>query len=193
MRPWIVRLLCGLMLVAVAVAQDTPPAQQPAPPQQTPPADQNKDSKDKDKKDKKDKKKKDKDKDSGTDVMHTDSAFTEVVANDVLATLRDGLEGHSQRLMLSAFDGDKMDGYLSFEDAIEAMMNKYDGFRVHYRILQSEATGSKGVVLTQFDMEEIPRDAGTNPKRRSTQIRFELERGQKGWRIIDFSPRDFFS
>jgi len=186
MRSWIVRLLCGLMLVAVAVAQDTPPPQQTAPP-----SDQKNDSKDK--KDKKKKDKKDKDKDSGKDVLHTDSAFTEVVANDVLGTLRDGLEGHSQRLMLSAFDGDKMDGYLSFEDAIEAMMNRYDGFRVHYRILQSEASGSKGIVNVQFDMEEIPRDTGTNPKRRSAQIRFELERGQKGWRITDFSPRDFFS
>lgn len=144
-----------------------------------------------DKKDKKKKEKKDK-KDKGQQDELNTEMFSQAIANNVLNDLRDGLEGHSQRLMLSAFDQDKMDGYLSFEDQIQAMFAKYDSFRVHYRISNSTIEGSKGVVLVDFEMEEIPRGGG-NPQRRNGQIRFEMERNRKGWKIVDFTPRGFFS
>ena len=51
---------------------------------------------------------------------------------------------------------------------------------------------NKGVVLALFEMEEMPKNGGT-PQRRSQQVRFELERGRKGWRIVDYNPRGFFS
>jgi hypothetical protein len=144
-------------------------------------------------KDKKDKKKK---KDKGSqDVINAD-VFSDDVARNVLNDIRDGLEGHSQRLMLSAFDGDKMDGYLSFEDQIEAMFQRYSEFRVHFRISQTTTEGPKGVILVDIEMEEVPHATGNAnpvPQRRNGQVRFELERGKKGWRIVDFSPRSFFS
>ena len=140
---------------------------------------------------KKDKKKKKKDKKQPDDAVDT-AVFSEAVANNVMNDLRDGLEGHVQRLMLSAFDEDKMDGYLSFEDQIEAFFNRYESFTVHYRILQTSVEGAKGVVLVSFEMEEIPKGSGS-PVRKSSQIRFELERGKKGWKIVDFNPKGFFS
>jgi hypothetical protein len=126
------------------------------------------------------------------DVLNTD-VFSDQVATYVLGQVRDGLEGHLQRLLLSAFDDDKMSGYLSFEDQIEAMFDKYSEFRVHFRILQTSVEGPKGVVLVDFSLEEIPKSQSAQPQRKSTQMRFELERGRKGWRIVDFSPRGFFS
>src|ERR1700687_4209502 len=72
------------------------------------PQDQPKQDTDKDK-DKKDKKKKDKAK---AQDPYDSVVFSQAVANNVLNDLRDGLEGHSQRLVLSAFDQDKLDGYL---------------------------------------------------------------------------------
>jgi len=145
-------------------------------------------SKDKDKKkDKKDKKKK-----NSQDVLDTE-VFSDSVAQNAMNDLRDGLEGHSQRLMLSAFDGDKMDGYLSFEDQIQAMFERYDSFRIHYRIIQTTIEGPKGVILVDFQMEEVPRGQDAVPQRKSSQIRFELERGRKGWKIVDMQPRGFFS
>ena len=165
-----------------AAQQDTNP---PSPQQEQPK--QNTD-KDKEKKEKKDNKKKDKAKADPYDSV----VFSQAVANSVLNDLRDGLEGHSQRLLLSAFDGDKMDGYLSFEDQIDALMQRYDSFRVHFRISQSTIEGPKGVVLVDFDLEEIPR-AGGAPIRRNGQVKFEMERGRKGWKIVDFNPRGFLS
>jgi hypothetical protein len=72
------------------------------------------------------------------------------------------------------------------------MFERYESFRVHYRIMQSTVEGSKGVVLAEFELEEIPRAGGT-PQRRQGQLKFEMERGRKGWKIVDFNPRGFFS
>jgi hypothetical protein len=149
------------------------------------------------KQDKKDKKKKDKEKKDAEkkngpqDEVNTE-VFSQAIANDVLGQVRDGLEGHSARLMLGAFDQDKMSGYLSFEDQIEALFQKYDSFRVHYRISTSTIEGSKGVVLVDWEMEEIPKSGGA-PARRNGQIKFEMERSRKGWKITDFNPRALFS
>lgn len=174
----VVLLLFGLVPVAFARQQQSGDSQQNS-------SDQEK----KDKKDKKDKKKKDKS--APKDEVNTE-VFSQAVANDVLGQIRDGLEGHSQRLMLGAFDQDKMDGYLSFEDQIEALFNRYDSFRVHYRISNSAVEGSKAIVLVDWEMEEIPKTNGS-PQRRNGQVKFEMERGRKGWKVTDVSPRGIFS
>ncbi|HEX9119287.1 MAG TPA: hypothetical protein VF840_01995 [Terriglobales bacterium] len=167
-----------------AAAQQNPSS---SPPQEQP---KTATDKDKEKKDKKEEKKK-KDKAKAQDPYDS-AVFSQAVANSVLNDLRDGLEGHSQRLLLSAFDQDKLDGYLTFEDQIEAMFQRYDSFRVHFRISQSTIEGPKGVVLVVFDLEEVPR-AGGAPIRRNGQVKFEMERGRKGWKIVDFTPRGFLS
>jgi flagellum-specific peptidoglycan hydrolase FlgJ len=152
--------------------------------------DQSQDQNDKDKK--KDKKKKKKDKGSADDVT-VPTTFSDAVAQDVLQQLTDGLEGHSERLMMSAFDDNKMDGYLNFEDQIVAFFQRYDSFRVHFRISQASTEGDKGVVLVDIEMEEIPRSGNAQPVRKHDQMRFEMERGKKGWKIVDLRPRNFFS
>ena len=120
------------------------------------------------------------------------AVFDERAAAEVLGTIRDGLEGHSQRRLLSAFDGDKMDGFLSFEDQIEAYFTRYESFRVTLRIVQTSEENSRGVILADFQLENEPRGGG-RISRRQGQLRFELERGAKGWKIVDFNPRGFFS
>jgi hypothetical protein len=180
------RKLCAVLIVAALACPAVFARQQSSSPdtsQQNP--------SDKDKQDKKDKKDKKKDKSAPKDEVNTE-VFSQAVANDVLGQVRDGLEGHSQRLMLGAFDQDKMDGYLSFEDQIEALFQRYDSFRVHYRISNSSVEGSKAVVLVDWEMEEIPKTSGS-PQRRNGQIKFEMERGRKGWKIVDVSPRGIFS
>jgi hypothetical protein len=189
MRSPVLRLLVPfVLLVACGVApaaQSSGSSQNPndsSGQQQPPQQDQSKDKKKK--KDKKDK--------GSQDVLNTE-VFSTAVANNVLNDLRDGLEGHAQRLMLSAFDADKMDGYLEFEDQIAAFFNKYESFSVYFRIAQSATEGPKGVVLVDIQLEEIPRGATSPPVRKNGQMRFELERGRKGWKIVDLNPRNFFS
>jgi len=138
------------------------------------------------------KKKKDKKNKDSQDVVNAE-VFSTAVASSVLNDIRDGLEGHTQRLMLSAFDADNMGGYLQFEDQIEAFFNKYSTFSVYYRIAQTATDGPKGIALVDIQLEEIPRGSVSPPIRKNGQMRFELERGKKGWKIVDFSPRNFFS
>ncbi len=170
-------VFCVLLLLAVvSVAQTS--FQEQKPDEKT----EKKDKKDKDKKKKKN---------DQNDELNT-AVFSDAAANDVLGMIRDGLEGHSQRLLLLAFDSDNLDGYLSFEDQIQSMFDRYEGFRAHFRILQATTEGTKGIVLTLFEMEELPK-GGNPPQRKSSQLKFELERGRKGWRVVDYSPHGFFS
>jgi len=141
----------------------------------------------KDKKDKKDKKKKD-----APDENGADSIFNDRAANDVLGQIRDGLEGHSVRTMLGAFSGDDMDGYLNFEDQVMAFFQKYDMFRVRFRISSATAEGSKGIAIVDADLECTPAGGHGAPVRRSGQLRFELERTKKGWKVVDVRNRSFF-
>jgi ketosteroid isomerase-like protein len=85
-----------------------------------------------------------------------------------------------------------MDGYQEFEDQIDAYFTRYEGFRVTFRILQISEENDRGVILAEFQTESDPRGGGRS-SRREGQLRFELERGAKGWKIVDLNPRGFFS
>ena len=119
------------------------------------------------------------------------SAFDDVVAKGVLEQIRDGLQGHSQSLMLSSFDREKFEGYRAFEDQVQAYFERHEGFRAYFRIIQTSVEGNKGVVLAEFDVEGLPSGGGA-AMRRSKQLRFEMESGRKGWKVVDMRPRDFF-
>src|SRR5438874_3984372 len=142
----------------------------------------------------KDKSKKDKTKKKGdADDVEAPANFSESVAYAVLQRLTNGLEAHNDRLMLSAFDHDKMDGYLNFENQVQAFFQQYDSFRIHFRISQATGGDGRGVALADFEMEELSRSADAQAARKHEQIRFEIERGTRGWKIVDFRPRAFFS
>jgi hypothetical protein len=116
--------------------------------------------------------------------------FTQRDGDEVLALIRDGLTGHSQRTFLRAFDASRMDGYLAFKDQVTEFFSRNDAFRVNIKIMNSSADGEKGLVTASFQMEATPRDG--NSVRRESQLRFVMERGKNGWRIVDVSPRNFF-
>jgi hypothetical protein len=118
--------------------------------------------------------------------------FDERAAVVVLGTIRDGLEGHSAHRLLSAFDADKMDGYRSFQDQIDAYFASNESIRVTLRILQTSQDGDRGYIIAAFQLENNPRN-GEQLSRSEGQLHFVLERGPQGWKIIDFDPRGFFS
>jgi hypothetical protein len=181
--------LSFLLAAVLATAQSTGSGGQS---QTTPPGDTAKPAESEKDSEKKKRRKKEKDAKGSQDTIDTSPVFTERVASDVLGRIREGLEGHSRRLMLSAFDDDKMDGYQSFEDQIDAFFNRYETFRVSFRMTTVRVEGPKGIVLVDADLEETPY-AGGPPIRKRGQLRFELELGRKGWRVVDLRDRGFFS
>ena len=141
---------------------------------------------------KKDKKKKDEKKSGDSLARDVNATFSRGTAEDLLGQVRDGLEGHMYRSMLRAFDGDKMDGYLSFEDQLEHYFEKYSAFRMHYRIADVTVEGNKGVALVDVELEQTPANNST-PQRKRAQLRFVMENSKKGWKIVDLQDRGFFS
>ena len=53
--------------------------------------------------------------------------------------------------------------------------------------------GEKGMALVELQVEAAPRQDGGIALRRDEQIRFELQQGKSGWKIVDIQPRDFFT
>lgn len=138
--------------------------------------------------------KKQKKKEKGAaDDLGAGTSFSDAVAEDVLHVLADGLQGHNEGRMLSVFDGSAMDGYLNFSDQVSAMFQQYDSFRVHYNIDQIMTDGTKGAALVDFEMEEATASGSVQPVYKHEQVRFEMQRGKKGWKIVDVKPRAFFS
>ncbi len=119
--------------------------------------------------------------------------FSEATVNRVLRQLKDGLEGHNEHRLLSAFDPDQMDGYLAFRDQLEGFFRRYDAIRVFYRIVQTSVDSSKGVALVEMQMEAEPADASSPPVRRDRQVRVEMVRSKKGWKIVALTPADFLA
>jgi hypothetical protein len=171
--------LLALLIAFPLVAQQSAPSQDSQQQPPPPPPEQ--------KKAKKEKKAKTP---AQQDTLDT-SVFNQQVANDVIGQIRDGLEGHSTRLLLGAFTED-MDGYLGFEDQIEAMFKRYEGFHVNVRIINVSVEGSKGIVTADFQMEELLR-GNSNISRKQSQLHFELVRTKKGWKVINVNPMSFFS
>jgi hypothetical protein len=120
-------------------------------------------------------------------------AFSSAIAKRLLNDVRAGLEAQNQRLILSAFDPDKMAGYADFQNQIAALFTQYESFRMYFRVLQSTPDGPKGVALVEVQLEEVPRGATSPPIRKNGELRLEFEAGRNGWKIVGISPRKFFS
>jgi hypothetical protein len=116
--------------------------------------------------------------------------FSEDVAKQVLSQNRASLQGHNPRQMLAAFDKENMVGYYALEDRMYAYFNRYESFNVFFRILQSSTEKDRGVALAEWQIEATA--ASGPPVRREGQVKFEFTAGKDGWKIADFTPRDFF-
>jgi hypothetical protein len=120
--------------------------------------------------------------------------FSEEVAEQVIHRLSDGLVQHNARRMLSAFDPEGMSGYTNFSNQIQAMFQRYDSFRIHYRIASVEATSDGGTATVDLELEEMPRSSDDRlPVRKAEKIRLQMKSSKKGWKIVELQPRDFFS
>ena len=123
----------------------------------------------------------------------TSETFSAAVANDLLFQLAEGMESRNSRMALGAFDAGKVSGYQRFADQMDAWFHQNSGFRVYYKVKQTSTEDARGIALVEFEYEATPSAEGTSPLRRHTQVRFIFERGLKGWKIVDFTPRSLFS
>jgi len=128
-----------------------------------------------------------------TNAAATSETFTDAVADDLLFQLADGMESRNPRLTLGAFDPAKVAGYERFSGQVGAWLRDHSSFRVYYKLRQTSFDSGRGSALVDFQYEAQPRTEGALPVRRHEQLRFTFERGARGWKIVDVSPRNFFS
>lgn len=121
-----------------------------------------------------------------------DSFSSEQIAEKLLDQIRRGLEARDSRKMLGAFDHDRMRGYLSFQDQVESLFAQYSSFRVYMRLQGVSLDKDHGVATVLVKLEGSPM-YGDAAMRREAEMSFELTRTERGWKIVDVSPRDFFS
>jgi hypothetical protein len=97
------------------------------------------------------------------------------------------------RRFLNVFDPDAYPRFPTFSAEMDSYFGRYDSFRVHYNLKQTntEADGH-GVLIAQIQMDEEPVGTGESV-RHNAELRFELARTNGKWKIVAFSPRDFLS
>jgi len=117
------------------------------------------------------------------------TAFTDADASKLLSQLAEGLQGHSSRKMLGAFDLSRMDGGAQFKEQITAFFNQYDTIRVHFKLVQVK----DDEVIVDAEIDGTPRNAITPPEHKRLQLRFVVAKTAAGWKFVDVQPRGFFS
>jgi hypothetical protein len=119
--------------------------------------------------------------------------LSDEVIRDVLTDLQRGIETHNLDRILEIFDQQNMKDYSQFRDQMAAFLRRYDSVRFRYQLLQVTSDKDGGFAIADLDMDADPSDILPTPQRRSTQMRFQLKRSPKGWKVVAVKPADFFN
>jgi len=118
--------------------------------------------------------------------------LSDQVIHDVLEPFQEGLESHTPRQALSVLDPVDMPDYAQARDQLTAFFRLYDPIRFRYKVLQATSDKDRASVIAEIDMAATPVDQNQTPVQRNTQMRFQLKQGPNGWRVVGFTPSDFF-
>jgi hypothetical protein len=119
--------------------------------------------------------------------------LSDQVIQQVLEPLRAGMETQDVSQVLSVFDRQEMSSYGDLQGQLRAFFHMYDEVHFRYQLLQATADGDHGSATAEIDMDALPYEPTQTPARRSVQMRFQLKQSPKGWKIVGFTPADFFS
>jgi hypothetical protein len=120
-------------------------------------------------------------------------SLSDQVIQDVLEPLRTGMETQNIKQVMSIFDKGEMSNYGNLEQQVHAFLRQYQEVHFRYQILQATAQNDHASATAELDMDAMPYQVSMIPARRSVQMRFQLKQEPKGWRVVGFSPSDFFS
>lgn len=119
--------------------------------------------------------------------------LTEQVVRDVLEPLQRGIEEHSAAQVLAVFDQQETPDYAQLRDQMRAFFSQNASVRFRYKVLQVTAEKGSGFAIAEIDMAATPADETQLGVQRSTQMRFQIKLGAKGWKLVGFKPADFFT
>jgi hypothetical protein len=120
-------------------------------------------------------------------------SLSDQVIQDLLEPLKTGLETQNAQMVLSVFDKKELSGYSDLQGQLQAFFHQYSDVRFRYQILQATADTNRGTATAEFEMDALPYEVTQVAARRSVQMRLQLKLEPKGWKVISFSPSDFFN
>jgi hypothetical protein len=122
-------------------------------------------------------------------AAQTHPVFTVEAASKLLAQVAKGLQGHSERTMLGAFDLSLMEQGPIFKQQITALFEQYDDIRVRFKLEEIK----DNVALVDAEIDQTPRNDADPPRHKTAELRFTGAETADGWKFIDVQPRSFFS
>src|SRR5271166_2897269 len=99
----------------------------------------------------------------------------------------------SDEVVRDILNRQNMKDFAQFQDQMVAFFRRYDSIRFRYQLLQVTSDKEGGFAIADIDMDADPSDILPTPQRRSTQMRFQMKRSPKGWKVIALKPSDFFN
>lgn len=118
--------------------------------------------------------------------------LSDEVVRDVLTNFQRGIETHNLDRVLDVFDPDGMKDYSQFRDQMTAFFRLHDSIKFRYQLLQVTADKDQGSAVADVDMEVESADILPTTQRHSTQMRFQLKRIGKEWKVTGLRPQNFF-
>ncbi|MBI3894884.1 MAG: hypothetical protein HY313_03030 [Acidobacteria bacterium] len=101
------------------------------------------------------------------------------------------LEGSSSRGVLGNIDSAKFDDYPRFEDMVERLTRE-NTLRVFFRQVSNSIRENSAQTILEAEMEMTRKDSAGQAERRRQQLVIDFELTNRGWKIINITPRDFF-
>ena len=135
--------------------------------------------------------KKDKKKGGGESAPSPDEAQKQI--GKLMKEIQFDLEGGSSRSFLGRINQAKFDDYPRFEDGVERLMRE-NTLRVNFRTAFTAPPTTEGAAQSSVDaqMELVKKDSMAPPTRRNSQVTFDFEWTNRGWKIVNITPRSYF-
>jgi hypothetical protein len=117
----------------------------------------------------------------------------EVLAHDVLEPLQKGVSTRNVKQVLSVLSPQVTANYPELRDQFQALLDNATALQFRYKLLQVTSDRDHASAICEADLDATPRDETLTPVRRSAQLTFQLKRTTSGWKVVTFSPADFFA
>ena len=109
----------------------------------------------------------------------------------VLRDFGDGFESKSPRRVTENLD-ERFDDFPRFEDLVTQFLEQSGEMRLFLRESSAEVKGDRGVLTVDAEMI-FSKKSDSKEQRRKARVQFDFTRTEKGWKILEISPRGFFT
>lgn len=114
------------------------------------------------------------------------------IVSRVLRMYSNGLEMTSPSAALDMIDRDRFYDYPRFEEELTRFLRSLGEVRVFVRETSVQMEGNRAVMIVDVRMVFASRLDLNQRGERSSQITFDFQRTDRGWKITEINPREFF-